>query len=335
MSVPEPISAGLAKWAAETYGAGSGVHDVAPLPGNAGLGFSFRVAHDQGETRLVIRLAAPGVPERGPNDVLRQVPLLRALDAAGIPVAPVVWSTADPDWFGSSAVISAFIAGRPLHTTRADLSADVPPEQIEDHVLAAVDVLADVHAVDWTAELAGWSEPAEPAEEIARWDRLFARAGAPEDAELAQRVSRALGERPPAASTVALRHGDYQTNNVLFEGGRITGVVDWELAGLGDPLLDVAWFGMFTDPACWAEDQQARMRVVVDPDAIARRYAEVTGSDLATLDWHRALSRYAFATITGFNLKLHRSGKRVDPTWEQYAGSQRPLLESAARLLRV
>jgi aminoglycoside phosphotransferase (APT) family kinase protein len=45
----------------------------------------------------------------------------------------------------------------------------------------------------------------------------------------------------PRSSRRTLVHGDYRTGNVLFEGDRISGVLDWEFARCGDPMWDLGW----------------------------------------------------------------------------------------------
>ncbi|HZZ31564.1 MAG TPA: phosphotransferase family protein [Phenylobacterium sp.] len=47
---------------------------------------------------------------------------------------------------------------------------------------------------------------------------------------------------PPPAQKLSVVHGDYRTGNFLYdEAGEIHGVLDWEMAHLGDPLEDLAW----------------------------------------------------------------------------------------------
>lgn len=47
---------------------------------------------------------------------------------------------------------------------------------------------------------------------------------------------------PPPAQKLSVVHGDYRTGNFLYDsGGEIRGVLDWEMAHLGDPLEDLAW----------------------------------------------------------------------------------------------
>lgn len=57
-----------------------------------------------------------------------------------------------------------------------------------------------------------------------------------------------------------LIHGDYGYGNVLTDGERITGVIDWAMAGYGDYLYDVAWLGFWSLGGGF-------------PNALERRYA--------------------------------------------------------------
>ena len=50
-----------------------------------------------------------------------------------------------------------------------------------------------------------------------------------------------LPNRLPKPVPLALCHGDYQPSNFLYENGRITGVIDWENAHVGDPREDIGW----------------------------------------------------------------------------------------------
>ncbi|WP_340647054.1 phosphotransferase family protein [Phenylobacterium sp.] len=47
---------------------------------------------------------------------------------------------------------------------------------------------------------------------------------------------------PPPAQKVGVVHGDYRTGNFLYDpDGQIHGILDWEMAHLGDPLEDLGW----------------------------------------------------------------------------------------------
>lgn len=58
-----------------------------------------------------------------------------------------------------------------------------------------------------------------------------------------------LAERCPEERT--LIHGDYGFDNLLLDGPRVSAVLDWALAGYGDPLYDVAWLGWWDSNVHW------------------------------------------------------------------------------------
>lgn len=305
---------------------------VHPMPGNAGLSFGFTVETPGAETPFVIRLAPPGVRRRGNTDVLRQVPLLRALADAGIPVAPVVWSTDDPAWFGTDAVIQEWVPGRPLHMY--DAASSVATTEPLILVQRAVEVLADIHRVPWRDMLPEWETPRDSDQEIDFWLPLMNRAADGETLAAAVALAAQLKATKPAAVQLGVMHGDYQTHNILYRAdGAILAVVDWELAGIGAQLIDLGWLSMMTDPAAWAPEHASRMRVVTSPSWLRQRYEEASGAPVDGFEWYRSIACYRFAVIAAFNLRLHRTGRRVDAWYENLASSIPTLLEYGWRLV--
>jgi aminoglycoside phosphotransferase (APT) family kinase protein len=78
--------------------------------------------------------------------------------------------------------------------------------------------------------------------EVARWEKVV-----DEDEREPQPIARAAirwlnRNPPPPAQKISVVHGDYRTGNFLYDtGGTIRGILDWEMAHLGDPLEDLAW----------------------------------------------------------------------------------------------
>ncbi len=323
------VAEGMQALARATADPTSTVSEAWPMPGNAGLSFGCDVVDRDGTTPLVIRLAPPGVRRRGNTDVLRIVPLLDSLAAAGVPVAAVRWSVDDPRWFGTDAVVQDRLDALPLHMADPALSATVSVP----HALAqAVEVLARIHA---TPPPPGWPEPRPLAEEIDFWAPMLGRSSEPAWTDAGTALRDALLAGIPDDPAVGVFHGDFHTNNILFDAdGTLAAVVDWEISGVGAQLLDLAWLAMFTDPGCWEPAFGARMRVTADPAWLRERYETATGRSTGTFDWFRALACYRFGVITVFNVYLHRSGKRVDATWEDRARSILPLLHRGLEFLR-
>lgn len=97
--------------------------------------------------------------------------------------------------------------------------------------------------IDTLALPAGLARPVHPARhELDYWASVI-EADALHPQPIAEAARRWLERHlPPPGPRLALVHGDYRTGNLLYDGeGRIRGVLDWEMAHLGDPLEDLAW----------------------------------------------------------------------------------------------
>src|SRR2546430_2236545 len=122
-----------------------------------------------------------------------------------------------------------------------------------------------------------------------------------------------LLERQPRPGPPVLVHGDYHFGNMLFDGGRVAAVVDWEIAQLGQPLLDLCCISLSH----------------VSADAVREMY----GADPDDYRWYRALTYYKYAAIFGYNLMLHRRGKRPDPSYEQRTDTILGFIDRGVRVL--
>lgn len=319
----------LERWATAEYGDGASIPDVWSMPGNAGLSFGFDVVVPGREpTPLVIRLSPPGVRRSGNTDVLRQVPLLTALGGAGIPVARVTWSSADERWFGTDAMVQERLTAWPLHLWDSRLTHPLAALGAERFVDQAVDAIATVHAFGWQDCLGDWEPLRTVNSELAFWGGLLEKSDDPGWVAAGLRLREVLHETQPVDTPVGVFHGDYQTNNVLYDaGGDLAAVIDWEISGLGPQLIDLGWLCLFTDPSCWEPSYVQGMQVVVDPEVLRGRYEQARGMTVQHLGFFQALACFRFGTIAAFNVRLHRTGRRVDASYERIAPSVAKLFE--------
>jgi len=174
------------------------------------------------------------------------------------------------------------------------------------------------------------------ADDVERWDRFLPKLAEPQRFALQPRVRERLLAKLPEGAPIGLFHGDFQVANLFFSfAGELLAVIDWELTGIGATLNDVGWVATFNTKAAWDETRGSMVPSAGFPsgDELVAMYQEAWGAKLPDVAWFRALAAYKFAIIAGFNLGLHRRGKRHDPLWEITALSIAPLLEHAAELL--
>ena len=326
------FQAQLERWADAHYHEGVTISDLRAMPGHAGLSFGFTVADNAGVLdRLVVRMPPKGVRRAGNTDVLRQVPLLRALATAGVPVAEVVWWDADERWFDVPYFMTRLLPGDTYAVREPSPAFD--GVECADVVRHAVEALDLVHQVDHRAVLADWEAPKQLRQEIEFWTPLLAKAAEPEWAVLGERTRDALLAHVPDDPHVGVFHGDFQTNNILFDRDRVVALLDWEISGIGATLLDLGWLLFMNDADSWADG--AGLERVPAFEQIVEWYAAAAGRDvrLADVAFHRALAGYRFGVISGLNVMLHRTGKRHDPEWERIALSVPSMFTRALDLI--
>src|SRR5712691_1588576 len=110
--------------------------------------------------------------------------------------------------------------------------------------LTVVETLVQIHAVDWQS--AGLSEFGHPegflARQVKSWIERYFRAQTDNIPQVGPLTSW-LADHIPVSPPPALIHNDYKLNNMLLDGAdpaRVVAVLDWEMATIGDPLMDLA-----------------------------------------------------------------------------------------------
>jgi aminoglycoside phosphotransferase (APT) family kinase protein len=113
------------------------------------------------------------------------------------------------------------------------------------------------------------------------------------------RVGKWLDNNMPPHMQLGVIHGDYHFSNVMFryDSGKLAAIVDWELATLGDPLLDLGHL-----MACWPGALPTTLNTnfslnVGDPEQLIERYFAVTERDATWWPWFRVLAPYRLGII--------------------------------------
>ena len=261
----------------------------------------------EGSRLLVLRRPPLGHVLPTAHDMSREYRVLSALAGTQVPVAPLVAACTDDEVIGAPFYVMEHVPGVVLRT-RADTSALTEP-QAADLSRCLADMLAAIHGVDVAA--VGLGDLGRGAgylrRQLDRWQRqwkLSATREMPGYDELVERLTAAL----PAEGEVALVHGDFRLDNVLVTLApkpRITAVVDWEMATLGDPLADLGLTLMY-----WTEaDEERRVGAPIgtrDATAspgfwtraqFAAEYARLTGRDISGIGYYVAFGYFKLAVV--------------------------------------
>lgn len=236
------------------------------------------------------------------NNLLREIRLLRALAQTDIPHTRLVLACEDAGVIGAPFEVLEWHGG---FAARDPLPApfDSDPAARRAMAFELVDALAAVSNADWQAiGLDGFGKPEGFLErQVERWQAQLERYRVREIPGLKE-LAHWLRANTPAMSRASLIHGDYQFINVMYEPTlpvRLSAIVDWESATIGDPLLDLGWL-----LAGWQEPgEEAGFAAYIgwhDFPArreLAERYAIATGLSLEHLGYYMALAMFKLAII--------------------------------------
>jgi aminoglycoside phosphotransferase (APT) family kinase protein len=254
-----------------------------------------------GRGRWVLRRPPLGHVLATAHDMEREYRVLRALYPTDVPV-PRPRVSAGPEVIGAPFYVMDFTDGSVLRD-RGQLetfAGDAARTMAEN----LVEVLARLHRI--SAEQVGLGDLGRPEgyleRQLSRWARQL-EASHSRDLPALVSLGERLAARLPARRGAALVHGDYRLDNVVIDpaAGRVCGVLDWELATLGDPLTDLASAAMWWDGVRGLDNPVAAVPGDVPGypggDFLIETYARSTGRDLSELHWYLAFAFYKVAVI--------------------------------------
>lgn len=273
-----------------------------------------------GTQNVMVRFARDGrdyVLRRGPehlrpasNKVIsREFRVLRSLRGTDVPHPELIASCDDTSVLGDAVFylmepINGFNAGLELPEAAAGT-----PELRRALGFSLVDALLSLGRVDHRA--AGLADFGKPEgfldRQVDRWlSELAAHQTLPGypviELPHVPEVADWLRGRVPTAWTPGLIHGDFHACNVMFQrdAPAVAAIVDWEMATIGDPLLDLGWL-IATWDLDGAPDEFAgtltRAGGLPTADELVNYYAEGSDRSLEYLDWYVVLACFKLGII--------------------------------------
>jgi aminoglycoside phosphotransferase (APT) family kinase protein len=185
-----------------------------------------------------------------------------------------------------------------------------------------IDTLVALHRVDWRAAgLEGFGRPEGfNARHLKRMLGLVADHEGQTPKAFAG-LAEWLAGSVPAESGAGIVHNDFRLGNVILghdAPARILAVLDWELATIGDPLLDLGYLLVSCPragvPLTPTQDLATALLHPGFPshDELADRYADATGTDLSHLTWYMTMALWKLAVLYEYGRRRSRTD-RGDP----------------------
>uniref|UniRef100_A0A8K9XV38 Acyl-CoA dehydrogenase family member 11 n=1 Tax=Oncorhynchus mykiss TaxID=8022 RepID=A0A8K9XV38_ONCMY len=193
----------------------------------------------------VLRKKPPGMLLPGAHKVDREYRVQKALFSAGFPVPQPLLHCTDAEVIGTEFYLMEHVQGRIFQDLR--LPGVSAAERAALYV-SAVEVLARLHSLDLTTmDLEGYGRgPGYCKRQVSTWTKQY-RAAAHKEIPVMDKLSDwLLSNLPTNDNEVALVHGDFRVDNLIFHPteARVVAVLDWELSTTGQPMADLAYFLM-------------------------------------------------------------------------------------------
>jgi aminoglycoside phosphotransferase (APT) family kinase protein len=195
-----------------------------------------------GDRKFVLRRKPPGQLLASAHAVDREFRVIAALQDTDVPVPGAVALCKEDEIIGSMFYLMEYLEGRVFWDP-------VLPELNNDERSAVYDdmnrVLAAMHSINVAdVGLGDYGRPGNYFErQVGRWTKQY-RASETQTVPAMEELMAWLPENMPAEDDrVALVHGDYRLDNVMFHPTepKIIAVLDWELSTLGNPIADLAY----------------------------------------------------------------------------------------------
>lgn len=310
---PDRIRSGLAAWA-EVAVDGARILDVGvPESGMANESAVFVLDRGAGPEQFVARMAplpeslCPTFPV---YDLERQRRCLTLVaEATDVPVPTAPWVESDSAWLGSPFLVLSFIHGT--------VPSDNPPYLFSGWLLDAdpgqrrrlrdttADVLARIHRITPTTHDLSFlgqdvwgDDPLGQQLAYQRWLYDWAREG--RCYPLVERALDRVAATVPEATASVLNWGDSRIGNILYDRFEPVGVLDWEMAAIGPPEVDLAWLVFFHR---MFQEMAERYEFPGLPDLLDRAdvvaaYEQASGRRLEDLAWYELFAAARFAVLS-------------------------------------
>ena len=282
---------------------------------------------------LVLRRPPVGMKAASAHDMKREFLIQSRLQ----PVYPLVPSMIalcdDHSVIGSDFYVMDRVVG---DIFRRDIPESVTAADVSVMADSLINGLVQLHAVDATilAELnkgEGYVQ-----RQVEGWSKRY-RNALTDDVPNGEKVMAWLDANQPADVDSCVIHGDWRIDNVVFDlqQARIVGVLDWELATVGDPLMDLGsalayWVDRDDEPAFASlRRQPSHLPGMPTREEFVARYLQLSGRACADFTFYEVFGLFRLAVIIQQIWARYRAGQTTNPAFAGFGDAVNTLINRA------
>ncbi len=289
------------------------------------------------QAELVLRKPPVGTKAESAHDMKREFLIQSRLK----PVYPLVPSMVamcdDQSVMGSDFYVMERVVG---DIFRRDVPEGVTPADVSVMADSLINGLVQLHAVDASILDELNKGPGYVQRQVKGWSKRY-RNALTDDVPNGEKVMAWLEANRPADVASCVIHGDWRIDNVVFnlEQARIVGVLDWELATVGDPLMDLGsslayWVDRDDDAAFAAlRRQPSHLPGMPTREEFVQRYLQLSGRSCADFTFYEVFGLFRLAVIIQQIWARYRAGQTTNPAFAGFGAACNTLVNRAEALI--
>lgn len=317
-----------------------GSPELKQYPGGASnLTYLIRYANRD----LILRRPPVGKKARGAHDMVREAKIMQALKPVYPYVPEVLALCQDEAVLGCDFYVMQRLVGV---IARQDLPPELAltPARTRALCLDVIDKLVELHRVDVKAaglEALGKGE-GYVGRQISGWSERLRNAHTPDTPDFAEVIAWLEAKKPAGEVAITLIHNDYRFDNVVLDADDLSviGVLDWEMATLGDPLMDLGnslayWVQADDDPVFQSMRRQpTNAPGMLTRDEVIAYYGEKTGWKVDNFDFYLVYGLFRLAGIAQQIWYRYYHQQTTNPAFAQFGPMVNYLEQRCLGLIR-
>jgi len=285
------------------------------------------------DRELVLRKPPVGTKAASAHDMNREYLIQSRLQSVFPLVPKMIALCQDHSVMGSDFYVMEYVEGQIF---RRDIPEGITSSDVSVMADSLINGLVQLHAVDSSilAELNKGNGYVQ--RQVDGWSKRY-RNALTDDVPTAEKLMAWLSANQPNDIDSCIIHGDWRIDNVVFdlENSRIKGVLDWELATVGDPLMDLgsalAYWVDRDDEAAFASlrRQPSHLPGMPTRDEFVQRYLELSGRKCNDFTFYEVFGLFRLAVIIQQIWARFRLGQTTNPAFAGFGDAVNTLINRA------